>query len=141
MSERHRNRSRSSVVWKFFTRTETEYVYKCNECNGLYKQTHGSTSNLMSHMRNQHVEMYKNRYSMFNNIEYGNVIEQSDFDELLVQLIVKFRLPFSILDDEQFKRIVLFGRNLTLLSRYTLKQKLEIEKQEKHEMLKVKSFV
>ena len=64
-------------------------------------------------------------------------IEQSDFDELLVQLIVKFRLPFSILDDEQFKRIVLFGRNLTLLSRYTLKQRLEIEKQEKHEMLKV----
>lgn len=65
---------KTSVVWKYFTETDTADVVKCNTCNRECSIKSGSTGNLMRHMRLVHPLMVNSMHAKISHKEESYIL-------------------------------------------------------------------
>ncbi|XP_016970923.1 E3 SUMO-protein ligase ZBED1-like [Drosophila rhopaloa] len=117
----------ASSVWDLFEKTKDGREAKCRICKTIYK-TSGNTSNLADHLKRFHPthSQYKATQptvkKFFNHDEYdSNSVRKASLDMALMGMIAKDIQPFSIVEDEGFRKFVkLLDPRYTLPSRTTL---------------------
>lgn len=156
MSDRDSKKFKS-IIWEHFEMLEEGQTAKCKTCLSIVKRKLGNTSNLWSHLKNNHRNLLKDLQQRKGQIQaksnntrqpaitscfattskYASCDDkQVAFDKAIMNFIVKDLRPFSVVSGHGFKEMIevanprLVVKDRTTFSRQKLPQLLE-EMQEK----------
>lgn len=113
-----------SFVWKYITKDDSALIYYCNQPNCSWSiSVKTSTSNIMGHLEKEH-GITKTSSTQLRS-PTRSITQAQQATKNIVRLFINQNLPFSLIETDDFKRVV--ETKTTLFSATTLTRKVDDE--------------